>query len=493
MRKLVLAVAVFAAASAHAALAQGQPPAPTPTPATQPASEVLATGAGIRITAQEIDGPIKNQIDELRKQLAEARKNEVNLQINSLLLEAEAKKRGKSTTQLLEEEIVAKVAKPTDAEAQAFYEQNKARIGGDFAQLKDQIIDFLRNEREREAAKQFADRLRAASQVVVNTPEATPPATAADRARVFATVNGRPITSAMVEDSLKPFAHSVEEQVYNLRKRQLEIRINDLLLEREAQKRQLTTRQLLDAEVAAKVRPVTDAEAEAFYNQNKDRVNGTFVQVKQQIVDYLAEQRKRELETALAVQLRQAAGVQTFLLPPVSPVYEIATDDQPSKGATTAPVTVVEFTDFQCPACAQAHPVLDRLVAEYGDRIRLVVRDYPLSQHPQAPKAAEAAEAARAQGKYWEYARLLFENQRALEVANLKEYATRVGLDRAKFDAALDSGQYAEKVQRDINDGNKVGVNGTPSIFVNGRRTSDFSYEGIKAAIEAALKEKGRG
>jgi protein-disulfide isomerase len=126
-------------------------------------------------------------------------------------------------------------------------------------------------------------------------------------------------------------------------------------------------------------------------------------------------------------------------------------------------------------------------MAEYGGRVRLVVRDFPLSQHPDARKAAEAAEAARAQGKYWEYAALLFGNQSALGVAKLKEYASRVGLDRAQFDAALDSGRFAESVRRDSHDGDRVGVMGTPTLFLNGRRVADTSYEGLKAAIEAAL------
>jgi protein-disulfide isomerase len=121
------------------------------------------------------------------------------------------------------------------------------------------------------------------------------------------------------------------------------------------------------------------------------------------------------------------------------------------------------------------------------------VRDFPLTQHENAFKAAEAAEAARAQGKYWEYAHLLFTNQKALEVPKLKEYATQVGLDRQKFDALLDSGQLADKVQADSVEGTRIGVNATPTLFINGRPLQERSYEALKNAIDAALKEKGRG
>jgi protein-disulfide isomerase len=479
-----------------------QTASPTPaTPATtvaddcgcepEPPPDVLAVVNGIRVGAKEIDETVGDKIRELRQSVVEARKRELDLQINSLLLEAEAKKRGTTTTKLLESEIVGKAQAPTEAEARAFYDQNRARIGSEWTNdLRDQIIAYLRNQKQGEQAKQFGERLRAAAQLKLNVTEATPPATAAARARVFATINGAPVTSAMIEDSLKPLVYSVQRQVYELRKQQLDLRINDLLLQQEAQKRQVTPRALLDAEVEAKVKPVTEAEARAFYDQNKERINGNFDQIKGQLLQYLQEQRRSDATAAYARQLRNSVSVQTFLREPVAPVYEIATDDQPSRGVATAPVTVVEFTDYQCPSCAAEHPLLEKLIAEYGGRVRLVVRDFPLAQHANAPKAAEAAEAARAQGKYWEYVPLLFANQGALDVPKLKEYATRAGLDRAKFDAMLDSGQFSEKVERDVNDGSRIGVNATPTLFVNGRPLQDRSYEGLKAAVEAALKEK---
>jgi protein-disulfide isomerase len=249
----------------------------------------------------------------------------------------------------------------------------------------------------------------------------------------------------------------------------------------------LTTSALLDTEVTAKVPAVTDADAQKFYDENKARIEGDFVQIKEQIVEYLREVETRKATLALADRLRSAAQVRTFLSAPQPPVYKIATDGQPTKGVESAAVTLVEFTDYQCPSCAKAQPALERVVAEYGDRVRLVVRDYPLTQHADAQKAAEAAEAAREQGKYWEYTALLFQNQSALQTDKLKEYATRLGLDRAKFDAALDSGRFAESVHRDLHDGDRAGVAGTPTVFLNGRRVADISYEGLKAAVESAL------
>lgn len=462
-----------------------------------PLPEVVAVVNGIKISKNDLSPQTLKQINELYKQVVEARQRELDLTINSRLLEAEAKKHGVSSAKFLEQEVVAKAKTPTDAEAQAFFDQNKTRIQEtaatvEFADVKARIIDYLREQRQRDEAKNLADRLRAAAQVKVLVPVPTPPATPADRARVFATANGQNITSGDIEDALRPLIYEVQERVYELRNRDIEVKINDMLLAQEAQKRKVTTAALLETEVAAKVVPVTDAQAQTFYNENRERINGEFVQLKPQIIEYLRQDNERKAQTAFAEQLRGAANVQNFLTAPEPPAYTIATDDQPAKGNPAATVTLVEFTDYQCPSCARVQPILDTLTAEYADRIKLVVRDYPLSQHADAFKAAEAAEAAREQGKYWEYVNLLFKNQSALGVPKLKEYATQLGLDRQKFDAALDSGRFADKVQRDLQDGNRLGVNGTPTLFVNGRRINGTSYEIIKTAIDAALKTSAR-
>ena len=498
---LFIALFFAAPATAQTQTPPPQPPRPTTTETLNPAEAamlcgcedkplpaVLAVVNGVKIAPADLGAETTERVRQRQIEVIKARERELDLQINSLLLEAEAKKRGVNTTKVIEDEIVSKVTEPTDAEAQAFYDQNKERIQSPFADVKGQIVSYLREQRQRDLAAKLAERLRAAAAVKTNVATVTQPATPADRARVFATVNGKNITSGDIEDSLRPLVFSVQEEVYNLRKRALDLKINDILLEAEAQKRKVTTGALLDAEV--KPAAVTDADAQKFYDENKERINGDFAQVKPQIVEYLQQQARQKANTDFANRLRAAAAIQTFLAEPVPPTYDIATDDQPAKGAATAPVTLVEFTDYQCPSCAQQFPVIERIIAEMGDRVRVVVRDYPLSTHANAFKAAEAAEAAREQDKYWEYTALLFRNQSALEVANLKQYATSLGLDRARFDAALDSGKFADKVRRDILDGDKVGVSGTPSLFVNGRRVNDRTYEGLKAAIEAALKKK---
>lgn len=453
---------------------------------SQSLPETLATVNGVKITSSDVKKSTAESVSQLQQQVVEARKRELDLMINSKILELEAKKRGLSTVKLLDQEVVAKVKKPGQTEAQVFYEQNKARIKGEFKDVAEEIIGYLYEQAQQQEAKKFADSLRAANEVKVLVTQVTPPATPTDRARVLATIKGEKITSGDVEDSLLPLIFDVQQQVYKLRKDELELSINDALLVQEAQKRQITTNALLDAEV--KPKPVTDQQAQAFYDQNKERVSGDFAQTKDAIRQYLEQIEVRQAERAFVEKLRAAATIQTFLVAPESPVFKISTTDQPSLGKADAPVTIVAFTDYQCPSCAAMHPELERLVKEYGDKVRLVTRDFPLSQHTEAFKAAEAAEAARDQGKYWEYIQILLRNQSALTVDKLKGYASELALDRARFDSALDSGKFAESVQRDVEDGMKLGINGTPTIFINGRRVSAKGYDELKAIVDSAFK-----
>jgi protein-disulfide isomerase len=509
MKLFIFAVAAFVSASASlSALGQQAPLAasektvtvasPSNPAATKEAEscgcetaslpETLAVVNSVKITAQDIEAPTKLRINELQRQVIVARQHELELQINSRLLKAEAAKRSLSPVKLIQTEVVAKVQEPTEADALAFYDKNKGRINGDFKTSMPGIIKYLRGQRESEEAGRFAERLRATAQVKILSANAAPAFTEAERARVVAEVNGTPITSGNIEDSLRPLIFHVQRQVYEVRYQELERRVLELLLAQEALKRKITVEALLATDLAPKVPKVEETAVREFYEQNKERLIGDYSQLKEQITQHLQQLEVEKAETAFAEQLRRSATLQVFLEAPVPPVYNISTAARPAKGNTAAPVTIIEFTDYQCQSCSATQPVIEKLVGEYGDKVRLVVRHFPLPQHRQAGKAAEAAEAAFEQHKFWEYAALLTQNQSALEVAKLKEYATRAGLDRSKFDAALDSGKFAAQVQRDMEEGMSYGINSTPAIFVNGRQSMSNDYETLKAAIESVLK-----
>jgi hypothetical protein len=314
MKQLVTAIIVLFVSLP--AMAQSQMPNSSDDCAceSQVLPAVLAVVNGVTITRRDIEKATGESVRKLQNQVIEARKRELDLLINSKLLASEAKKRGISTAKLLEDEVVAKVKPPDQADAQTFYDQNKTRIQRDFASVKDDIIRYLLDERQRVEAKTFADGLRAAASTVVHVPQALPSRNAAERALILATVNGEKITSGDVEDSLKPLISDVQEQVYTLRKKELDLAINDTLLAQEAQKRKITTNALLDTEV--KPKQVTEEQARVFYEQNKERVSGEFAQTKDSIISYLQQTELRIAERAFVEKLRAVSSVKVFLEAP---------------------------------------------------------------------------------------------------------------------------------------------------------------------------------
>ena len=197
------------------------------------------------------------------------------------------------------------------------------------------------------------------------------------------------------------------------------------------------------------------------------------------------------METALSEKLRAGAKLQVLLKEPEPPVINVSAANGPSRGDPQAAVTIIEFTDFQCSACGAMYPIMEDILKSYGNRVRFVIRNFPLTQaHANAFRAAQAASAANAQGKFWEYIDLLFKNQTALDVDSLKKYATQVGLDRKRFDAEFESEKYETEIRRDMEDGEMYGIEGTPTIFINGviLTPSEFSADGLRAAIERAFK-----
>lgn len=170
----------------------------------------------------------------------------------------------------------------------------------------------------------------------------------------------------------------------------------------------------------------------------------------------------------------------------------LAANDDPFLGPKTAKVTVVEFSDFQCPFCRQSFPIVRELEATYRNKIRIVYRDFPITQiHQFAFKAAEAGQCANEQGKFWAYHDKLFTNQERLDILSLKEYARQVGLNELKFNNCLDSGKFAGEVQADFDDGLALGVSGTPTWFINNKRVVGvISLEDFKKIVDAELAKQ---
>ena len=445
----------------------------------------LALVNGQSITSVDIDPKVRQEVEALDARIAEARRQVLELQVNTLLLESEAGKRRTSPQQLYNLEIARKIAEPTAAEIDKFIQDNRGQIDQtDPAAIRQQVVDFLKGEREARLTDEFIKRLRVSHPVVIVAPAN---ATALPPTAVIATVGGRPLAAGTIDERLKPIVYKLRLNVYQLAHQALDITINDLLLLAEANRRNVPPEEIVRKEITEKIHSPTESEIAKFYADNKAKIPVDLGVASNQIATYLLEQDRQRLDQELSARLRAGANIRLLISEPALPVQMISVDDDPVRGAANAPVTIVEFTDFQCPSCAAMQPLLEGVLKTYGNKVKLVVRDFPLAMHANALKAAEAANAANAQGKFVEYTALLFKHQDALDVPSLKKYASEIGLDRARFDAELDGGKYIAEIKHDRDDGEIYGIDSTPAIFVNGVALREMSVEALRALIDRGL------
>jgi protein-disulfide isomerase len=328
-----------------------------------------------------------------------------------------------------------------------------------------------------------------------------PAAQAADPSKldpklVVAKVDGKPITAADLDEKIVADRRKLEaqfqERLHELRKNALDSMIRERLLDGKAKAQNLTSAEYVNREVVQKMPPPSDAEMRAVYERAKasGQPLPPFDQVREEIGQFLVQQKGQMALHEFYEGLKREAGVEILLPPYQAPKVQVAAVG-PSKGPENAPVTIVEFSDFQCPFCARVEPTVTQLLKDYEGKIRLVFRDYPLPNHEQAPKAAEAAHCAAEQGKYWEMHGQLFANQAKLAVEDLKAHARQIGLDGGKFDQCLESGVKAPLVAENLKAGNEAGVSGTPAFFINGRLLSGARpYADFKQAVDAELAAK---
>ena len=313
--------------------------------------------------------------------------------------------------------------------------------------------------------------------------------------QVVAEVDGRKITLKDVDAKWEEFDSAerarIFQQLYQNRRTMLDQVVGDILIEQAAKTANLSVDAYVAQETAKRVQPVTDADVQAFFEQNRDRAGGRSINdLRKPIEEFLLGQRKLQARAQIIDQLRSANSSVRIMLDPPRYNVELASHD-PIRGDTSAPVTIVEFSDYQCPFCARVNPTIAKVREAYGNKVRIVFKDFPLANHPQAPKAAEAAHCAGDQGKYWEMHDKLFSDQRALEAAGLKASAAALGLNMAKFNQCLDSGTYKAIVQEDLELGEKMGVNSTPTLYINGRAVVGAQpFEMFKSIIDEELAKK---
>jgi protein-disulfide isomerase len=424
--------------------------------AAQTADQPLASYTTGNITARDLSPAAQEAISKMPLLLAEGRKQMLSQKIGSIVLEKEAALLGTTVSALLKAQV-SKIKDPTDAQIQAVYDANQAQIGGrPISEVRSQIVSYVRRDAEQKAVSTYVDSLAAKHKVVNGKDVNAPDLKLTDN---LFTIPGRNFTVREFEDSNKLSIYNFQADLYDELIVEIDTALFNAVVAEEAKSLKMNAGDLIAREITGKMKDFSDAELAGLQDAFKSRLYSK----------YKAK----------------------ILLPePEAPVLTVSTDDDPARGPVNAPVTVVMFSDFQCSACAAVHPILKHVLAGYPDKIRFVVRDFPLeSIHDNAFRAAKAAAAANAQGKFFEYTELLYTRQDALDAASLRKYGVELGLNAKQFDIDFNSEKTAAEVRKDIADGDSYGVGSTPTIFVNGVAVRSFSAAGFRKAIDRALKK----
>ena len=314
----------------------------------------------------------------------------------------------------------------------------------------------------------------------------------ADLPEVLATVGETKVTLADVRARAGEDLDKLETQYQLMRSKIVGTVLDSLIREQtlgaEAKKTGKSIDQLVAAEAGSAGFAPTDLEVTTWYEKNPERVGGRpLADVKQQIIDYLSNVKRKEVERKVEDRIKAENKVVVNFEP-----FRFKFDNAgaPTAGKQDAPVELVEFSDFQCPFCQRMAPTLKEVQQKFPDQVKIVYRQFPLTNiHPFAFKAAEASLCANEQGKFWQLHDVMFKDQKKLGVSDLKESAKALGADEKKFNACLDSGRYVEQVQKDSKEAQRMGVTGTPAIFVNGVLLDGGAvpFTTVEAAIQKEL------
>lgn len=299
-------------------------------------------------------------------------------------------------------------------------------------------------------------------------------ATAGDGQNVVAVVDGQEITQADLKRySLETDPATVkrlDRQVYEHRDRMLYRLVGERLLQREALLVNQTIEAFLDAALSKRVTAVTEEEVRQVYVQSPpSRADLPLDKARPMIRRYLEMQRREQAKEEYIAELRLKAKDRVSLRLDAPRQQIPTTVADPSKGAASAPVEIVEFSDFQCPYCKQLQPVLKELLSKFDGQVRLVWKDAPLPNHAFARGAAEAARCASDQGRFWDYHDALFNGQSALTPADLQKHAAALGMDTTAFAACLEKGTHRGAILAAANVASELGIHATPTLFINGR------------------------
>jgi len=312
----------------------------------------------------------------------------------------------------------------------------------------------------------------------------------ATQGEVLATVDGYEITRQEVEEIAPDQFIQAKQQLHDITEGALAQAIDTKLLDFQAEKEGLDVDGLVARDVLSKLSAPTDQQIDSIYNLYREQLNDAPREsAAPQIIDFLERQQRNLAMQVYLAQLRSQHDVRNLLEPARIEVEAIG----PSRGPEDAPITLVEFSDFECPFCVRVLPTLDQVEETYGDQVRIVYRQFPLNAiHPNAQLSAEASLCADAQGKFWEMHDAIFEARGKADAEQLKTIAAGLGLDSEIFDGCLDSREFRDRVLEDMEAGRQAGVTGTPALFINGRFLSGAQpFSVVSRVIDDELTRVG--
>ena len=310
-----------------------------------------------------------------------------------------------------------------------------------------------------------------------------------DTKGVVARVGSGEVTSAQLSSQAEAELQNAQSKLLHARydlyvaqRNALNKAIDDELLAQEARKEQVTVDQLLKRHVESQIKEPSEETLQIYYMGTQKPE--PYATARDKIRAYIHQLQQKKLQSDYVAKLRAGETVRVMLEPPR---LNVGPGDNPPGGEQAASVTLVEFADYQCPYCRKAEPELQRLREEFKGKLRYAFRDFPLPMHEYAEKAAEAAHCAAAQGKYWDYHDVLYASKQ-LDPPALKTYARDLKLDTKAFETCLDSGQMSSVVGTQNSEAQALGLQGTPTFFVNGRYVSgNVTYERLKSVITEEL------
>nr|CRH07179.1 Protein of unknown function. Containing thioredoxin fold [Candidatus Magnetococcus massalia] len=311
---------------------------------------------------------------------------------------------------------------------------------------------------------------------------------------VAARVGSWTLTVEEVDKAIHADLYDLQKKIYQLRMAETEDRVVDHLLELEAKKQGITGDELWKKEVTDRAGQVSDEEIKGFMMHNASRLPNGGQGMEDQIRSFLNDKREKPFAQSLMQRLTKSYGTELVLAAPAEPRYSVRSrPTEDAMGPKDAPVTIVEFSDFECPYCRRVQPALEEVKKAYGDKVRLVFRHFPLSFHKLAPKASLASMCAGDQGKFWPYHDKMFEEGVDLQPAGLQAAAKALKLDMAAFDKCLSDEKYDDRLQADMAEASRLGITGTPTFLINGIKISGaLPFAMFKQRIDTALEEAGK-